>query len=59
MTVLIDSSPGIYLEGGEHEEILLPNRYVPQQGLAEQVQFSQQPPKGSSFWFSSMGKVGL
>lgn len=24
-----DSSPGLYLDGGEHGEILLPNRYVP------------------------------
>jgi predicted RNA-binding protein (virulence factor B family) len=29
LTVLRDSSPGIYLDGGEHGEILLPNRYVP------------------------------
>jgi uncharacterized protein len=32
MTVLRHSSPGIYLDGGEHGEILLPNRYV-QQGI--------------------------
>ena len=30
LTVLRDSTPGIYLDGGEHGEILLPNRYVPQ-----------------------------
>src|SRR5438874_4018813 len=29
LTVLRDSAPGIYLDGGEHGEILLPNRYVP------------------------------
>jgi predicted RNA-binding protein (virulence factor B family) len=29
LTVVRDSSPGIYLDGGEHGEILLPNRYVP------------------------------
>lgn len=29
LTVLRDSSPGLYLDGGEHGEILLPNRYVP------------------------------
>ena len=29
LTVLRDSTPGIYLDGGEHGEILLPNRYVP------------------------------
>src|ERR1019366_10683382 len=29
LTVLRDSTPGIYLGGGEHGEILLPNRYVP------------------------------
>jgi len=31
LTVLRASAPGIYLDGGEHGEILLPNRYVPQQ----------------------------
>ena len=30
LTVLRASAPGIYLDGGEHGEILLPNRYVPQ-----------------------------
>src|SRR6266404_1566362 len=30
LTVLRTSSPGLYLDGGEHGEILLPNRYVPQ-----------------------------
>jgi predicted RNA-binding protein (virulence factor B family) len=30
LTVLRDSAPGLYLDGGEHGEILLPNRYVPQ-----------------------------
>src|ERR1022692_778600 len=29
LTILRDSTPGIYLDGGEHGEILLPNRYVP------------------------------
>ena len=29
LTILRDSSPGLYLDGGEHGEILLPNRYVP------------------------------
>ena len=29
LTVLRDSAPGLYLDGGEHGEILLPNRYVP------------------------------
>lgn len=29
LTVTRDSTPGIYLDGGEHGEILLPNRYVP------------------------------
>ena len=29
LTVVRDSSPGLYLDGGEHGEILLPNRYVP------------------------------
>ena len=29
LTVLRGSTPGIYLDGGEHGEILLPNRYVP------------------------------
>jgi len=29
LTVLRDSTPGIYLDGGELGEILLPNRYVP------------------------------
>jgi uncharacterized protein len=28
LTVLRDSSPGLYLDGGNHGEILLPNRYV-------------------------------
>jgi uncharacterized protein len=27
--VVRDSSPGLYLDGGQHGEILLPNRYVP------------------------------
>jgi predicted RNA-binding protein (virulence factor B family) len=31
LTVLRDSAPGVYLDGGEHGEILLPNRYVPRQ----------------------------
>jgi uncharacterized protein len=31
LTVLRDSTPGIYLDGGEHGEILLPNRYVPRE----------------------------
>ena len=31
LTVLRDSAPGIYLDGGEHGEILLPNRYVPRE----------------------------
>jgi predicted RNA-binding protein (virulence factor B family) len=31
LAVLRASSPGVYLDGGEHGEILLPNRYVPQQ----------------------------
>ena len=30
LTVIRDSTPGIYLDGGELGEILLPNRYVPQ-----------------------------
>ena len=30
LTVLRDATPGIYLDGGEHGEILLPNRFVPQ-----------------------------
>jgi uncharacterized protein len=34
LTVLRDSAPGIYLDGGEHGEILLPNRYVPK-GVAK------------------------
>lgn len=29
LTVVRGSTPGIYLDGGEHGEILLPNRYVP------------------------------
>jgi uncharacterized protein len=29
LTVLHESKSGIYLDGGEHGEILLPNRYVP------------------------------
>ncbi len=29
LTVLRGSSPGVYLDGGEHGDILLPNRYVP------------------------------
>jgi hypothetical protein len=29
LTVVRDSSPGLCLDGGEHGEILLPNRYVP------------------------------
>jgi uncharacterized protein len=29
LKVVRDSSPGLYLDGGEHGEILLPNRYVP------------------------------
>ena len=29
LTVLRESKSGIYLDGGEHGEILLPNRYVP------------------------------
>jgi len=29
LTVLHDTPQGIYLDGGEHGEILLPNRYVP------------------------------
>jgi uncharacterized protein len=29
LRIVRDSSPGIYLDGGEHGEILLPNRYVP------------------------------
>ena len=29
LTVLRDSTSGIYLDGGEHGEILVPNRYVP------------------------------
>jgi predicted RNA-binding protein (virulence factor B family) len=31
LTVLRGSTPGIYLDGGEQGEILLPNRYVPRQ----------------------------
>src|SRR4051794_2453669 len=30
LTVLRTATPGLYLDGGEHGEILLPNRYVPQ-----------------------------
>jgi uncharacterized protein len=33
LTVLRDSTSGIYLDGGEHGAILLPNRYVPR-GIA-------------------------
>ena len=29
LTVVRGSSPGVYLDGGEHGDILLPNRYVP------------------------------
>jgi len=29
LTVVRDSSPGLYLDGGAHGDILLPNRYVP------------------------------
>ena len=29
LTVVRGSTPGIYLDGGEHGDILLPNRYVP------------------------------
>jgi hypothetical protein len=29
LTVIRDSTSGVYLDGGEHGEILLPNRYVP------------------------------
>ncbi len=29
LTIVRDSTPGVYLDGGEHGEILLPNRYVP------------------------------
>ncbi len=29
LTIVRDSSPGLYLDGGEQGEILLPNRYVP------------------------------
>src|SRR5215207_7915282 len=29
LKVLGGSSPGVYLDGGKHGEILLPNRYVP------------------------------
>jgi len=29
LTVVRDSTPGIYLDDGENGEILLPNRYVP------------------------------
>jgi predicted RNA-binding protein (virulence factor B family) len=29
LTVLRGSSPGVYLDGGKHGDILLPNRYVP------------------------------
>ena len=31
LTVLRGSSPGVYLDGAEHGDILLPNRYVPRQ----------------------------
>lgn len=34
LTVVRDSTPGIYLDDGEHGEILLPNRYVPR-GVAK------------------------
>lgn len=30
LRIIRDAAPGIYLDGGEHGEILLPNRYVPQ-----------------------------
>ena len=30
LTIIRDATPGLYLDGGEHGEILLPNRYVPQ-----------------------------
>jgi predicted RNA-binding protein (virulence factor B family) len=29
LTVVRGSTPGVYLDGGDHGEILLPNRYVP------------------------------
>jgi predicted RNA-binding protein (virulence factor B family) len=29
LTVLHSTPHGIYLDGGEHGEILLPNRYIP------------------------------
>jgi uncharacterized protein len=29
LAIIRDSAPGLYLDGGEHGEILLPNRYVP------------------------------
>ena len=29
LTVVRDSSPGLYLDGGAHGDIILPNRYVP------------------------------
>ncbi|HWQ91997.1 MAG TPA: S1-like domain-containing RNA-binding protein [Clostridia bacterium] len=31
LEILRGSSPGVYLDGGEHGDILLPNRYVPRQ----------------------------
>jgi uncharacterized protein len=31
LRVVRDSTPGLYLDGGEHGEILLPNRYVPRE----------------------------
>jgi predicted RNA-binding protein (virulence factor B family) len=34
LAVLRHSTPGIYLDGGEHGQILLPNRYVPK-GIAQ------------------------
>jgi predicted RNA-binding protein (virulence factor B family) len=34
LTVLRGSTPGVYLDGGEHGDILLPNRYVPK-GVVE------------------------
>jgi len=31
LAIVRDSTPGLYLDGGEHGEILLPNRYVPRE----------------------------
>ena len=31
LTILRESKSGVYLDGGEHGEILLPNRYVPRE----------------------------